>query len=359
MADRHVPLLSQVFRVEWKDGITLPAATRSTVDTDNVGLPGLGSGSGFNWVQTGTSSSPPNMVCCCAFPGCANRANSWSPYRFHRIPLADLHLRMLWLSVLRMDVNTPPASLKHLRVCSAHFTDDDYIGKRENSKGQLHLKDHAVPSFSLVPVETLAADTDPEVKGHGVDELPASIQKQTVILKTPRTSKPPKPQVNNKGAQNVLLIPRDPYCDVVSRWQLSVRARPLSDPATQEADSDSTDAISEPGMSKDARDQKSVGEASPVVSEHKEGGSSEAISPRDVLKMVYVDESEDSEEKSEEKEDKTMEGADISEMDAKTDLKEDEKQTNYEMEEEGENSKEEGENSKEEGENSKEEGEEN
>uniref|UniRef100_A0A3B3V7M4 Zinc finger MYM-type protein 4-like n=1 Tax=Poecilia latipinna TaxID=48699 RepID=A0A3B3V7M4_9TELE len=129
--------------------------------------------------------------------------------------------------------------------------------------------------------------------------------------------------------------------------------------ATQEADSDSTDAISEPGMSKDARDQKSVGEASPVVSEHKEGGSSEAISPRDVLKMVYVDESEDSEEKSEEKEDKTMEGADISEMDAKTDLKEDEKQTNYEMEEEGENSKEEGENSKEEGENSKEEGEEN
>lgn len=31
------------------------------------------------------------------------------------------------------------------------------------------------------------------------------------------------------GAQNVLLIPRDPHRDVMSRWQLSVRARPPSD----------------------------------------------------------------------------------------------------------------------------------
>ncbi|XP_043993625.1 zinc finger MYM-type protein 4 isoform X1 [Gambusia affinis] len=322
------------------------------------------------------------MVCSCVFPGCANRANSWSPYRFHRIPLADLHLRTLWLSVLGMDVNTPPAALKHLRVCSAHFTDDDYIGKRENNKGQLHLKDHAVPSaqallLSQLPAESLAADTDPEVKGQSVDNPPAFVHKQTVTLKTPRTSKPPKPQVKNKGAQNVLLIPRDPHRDVMSRWQLSVRARPSSDLATQETDSDSTDAVSEPGTSKDAGDQKSVGEASPFVSEHEEDGSggenetasqeaknnelkndessSDAASPRDMLKMVYVDESEESKEKPEEEEEEMTEGADISEMDVTAHLKENEKQTNYEIEEEQGNMKDEEENIKEEEENMKEE----
>ncbi|MEQ2158088.1 hypothetical protein GOODEAATRI_008668, partial [Goodea atripinnis] len=167
------------------------------------------------------------MVCSCVFPGCVNKANSWSPYRFHRIPLADFHLRMLWLSVLGMDVNTPPAALKHLRVCSAHFTDEDYIGKTENKKGQLHLKDHAVPSAQL-PAKASATDDNPEVKAEGSGSTSESSEKQTVTLKIPRSPKPPQPPVRSKGAQNVLLIPRDPHHDVISLWQLSVRARPSS-----------------------------------------------------------------------------------------------------------------------------------
>ncbi|KAM4725554.1 zinc finger MYM-type protein 4-like isoform 2-T2 [Anableps anableps] len=142
----------------------------------------------------------------------------------------------------------------------------------------------------------------------------------------------------------------------------TVRCKPADDgDASQEMDGDSTDAVSEPGTSKDPGDPKSVSEPSPVIPEQEEEGSgaenetenqeakddeqkndecsSEAVSPRDVLKMVYVDESEESEGKPEEE---TPEGADVSEdtqMDTTSDLKEDEKQTNYEMKAEEEDSR--------------------
>ncbi|XP_047239406.1 zinc finger MYM-type protein 4-like isoform X3 [Girardinichthys multiradiatus] len=146
----------------------------------------------------------------------------------------------------------------------------------------------------------------------------------------------------------------------------------------QTTDRDSMEAIPEPGTTKDAGDPESVGESSPIKHEEEGNGaeeeengaedesqskqakndelktdesSSEAVSSQDGLKMVYIDDSEgekeDTEEKPEEKEENTTkakesseetpEGPDISkdtQMDTTSDLKEVEKQTNYDMEDE-------------------------
>ncbi|XP_017277896.1 zinc finger protein 239-like [Kryptolebias marmoratus] len=86
------------------------------------------------------------MVCTCAFPGCSNKTKSCSPFKFHRIPSKDVDLRKLWLAALKRDVNTPPAALRRIRVCSAHFADEDYIEPAASEKGQRFLKERAVPS---------------------------------------------------------------------------------------------------------------------------------------------------------------------------------------------------------------------
>ncbi|MEQ2233406.1 hypothetical protein ILYODFUR_021420, partial [Ilyodon furcidens] len=79
-----------------------------------------------------------------------------------------------------------------------------------------------------LPAKASATDDNPEVKAEGSGSTSESSEKQTVTLKIPRSPKPPQPPVRSKGAQNVLLIPRDPHHDVISLWQLSVRARPSS-----------------------------------------------------------------------------------------------------------------------------------
>lgn len=95
------------------------------------------------WLSNG------KMVCTCAFPGCSNKAKSLSPFKFHRIPSKDVDLQKLWLTAMKRDVNTPPAALRRLRVCSAHFTDEDYTEVSANEKGQRFLKESAVPSIQV------------------------------------------------------------------------------------------------------------------------------------------------------------------------------------------------------------------
>ncbi|XP_041641097.1 uncharacterized protein LOC121508364 isoform X2 [Cheilinus undulatus] len=82
----------------------------------------------------------------CVYPGCSNKHTSWTPYRFHRIPLRNIGLRRLWLVALKMDINTPPAALKKHIVCSAHFTEQDYL---QQPKDTHRLKNSAVPIFQL------------------------------------------------------------------------------------------------------------------------------------------------------------------------------------------------------------------
>ncbi|KAM7373555.1 hypothetical protein PAMP_008397 [Pampus punctatissimus] len=89
------------------------------------------------------------MVRVCAFPGCSNKGVSWSPYRFHRVPMMDVGLRRLWLVALNLDINTPRAALTQLRVCSGHFSDEDYVKPPPNKKDRHILKSTAVPSYQV------------------------------------------------------------------------------------------------------------------------------------------------------------------------------------------------------------------
>ncbi|XP_074547591.1 zinc finger MYM-type protein 4-like isoform X2 [Halichoeres trimaculatus] len=84
------------------------------------------------------------MVRFCAFPGCENKQTSWTPYKFHRIPF-NRNLRKLWLVALNMDVNTPKPMLSVLRVCSQHFSPEDYRPPPPNKKDVHMLKRDAVP----------------------------------------------------------------------------------------------------------------------------------------------------------------------------------------------------------------------
>lgn len=75
------------------------------------------------------------MVRTCDYPGCNNKDLAESPHTFHRFPVADIALRQLWLVAIGLHVETKVARIKQLRVCSAHFSEDDYVdicpGKRK------------------------------------------------------------------------------------------------------------------------------------------------------------------------------------------------------------------------------------
>ena len=70
----------------------------------------------------------------CMVPGCGNylrEVHQLHPGRnesYHRLPV-DIEKRKEWLRVINnshYDVNTQPNVLEGLRVCSLHFTEDDY-----------------------------------------------------------------------------------------------------------------------------------------------------------------------------------------------------------------------------------------
>lgn len=82
----------------------------------------------------------------CCFPGCTNKAALWSPHSFHRIPLRNKNMRQLWLVALSMDMDLPPAALKHLRVCSSHFSEDDFLRPVSDKSRRCGLKSSAVPT---------------------------------------------------------------------------------------------------------------------------------------------------------------------------------------------------------------------
>ncbi|ROL48788.1 THAP domain-containing protein 1 [Anabarilius grahami] len=80
------------------------------------------------------------MVITCIVKGCDNKEKVYSAVMFHRIPTHHIQ-RRAWLAALNKNQKTPLMTLKKWRVCSEHFTPEDYTctGTR--------LKDEATPTI--------------------------------------------------------------------------------------------------------------------------------------------------------------------------------------------------------------------
>ncbi|XP_073677020.1 THAP domain-containing protein 1-like [Garra rufa] len=97
------------------------------------------------------------MVRMCAFPGCFNRQKAvrlrprpLSPEErltFHRFPLNDPERLKLWLLAVQRDACSPVQSLEVLRLCSQHFSKDDF--KSDEGNARRYLKSTAVPVLVL------------------------------------------------------------------------------------------------------------------------------------------------------------------------------------------------------------------
>uniref|UniRef100_A0A8C2EPF5 THAP domain-containing protein 1 n=1 Tax=Cyprinus carpio TaxID=7962 RepID=A0A8C2EPF5_CYPCA len=80
------------------------------------------------------------MVITCIVKGCDNKEKVYSAVMFHRIPTHHTQWKA-WLAALNKNPKTPLMTLKKWRVCSEHFTLEDYTctGTR--------LKDEATPTI--------------------------------------------------------------------------------------------------------------------------------------------------------------------------------------------------------------------
>jgi len=102
------------------------------------------------------------MVKRCSFPGCTNRekpikkrASASSMFgnerlTFFTFPLNDVERVKLWLLAIQRDVHLPLKVVKHLRLCSEHFTPDDFRPVLGNSRRLLNST--AVPVMYEVSV---------------------------------------------------------------------------------------------------------------------------------------------------------------------------------------------------------------
>ena len=98
----------------------------------------------------------------CCVPACTNRKNKCPGLSFHAFPKDD-QLRRRWIAAIKRDEGRFFAIGSDTRVCSAHFTAEDYFaqcGPEVLSEGQDRrrpcLKRDAVPSiFSFRPRRVL------------------------------------------------------------------------------------------------------------------------------------------------------------------------------------------------------------
>ena len=91
----------------------------------------------------------------CCVPACTNRRNKCPGLSFHAFPKDD-QLRRRWIAAIKRDKGRFFAIGSDTRVCSAHFTAEDYLaqcGPEVLSEGQGRrrpcLKRNAVPSIFL------------------------------------------------------------------------------------------------------------------------------------------------------------------------------------------------------------------
>ncbi|XP_049322803.1 zinc finger and SCAN domain-containing protein 21 isoform X2 [Astyanax mexicanus] len=114
------------------------------------------------------------MVRTCDYPGCSNKDVADSPQSFHRFPVTDVALRKLWVLALGIHVDTKVEKIKKLRVCSAHFSDDDFLstcpGQRQMKKRI--LKKSAVPAPQILePFDFSIKEEPPADPEYGSPDL--------------------------------------------------------------------------------------------------------------------------------------------------------------------------------------------
>ncbi|XP_060764206.1 uncharacterized protein LOC132873007 [Neoarius graeffei] len=104
------------------------------------------------------------MVITCIVPGCGNKPRVYSPVMFHNIA-TYYKRRKVWLAALQ-DPSTPLDVVKSWRVCSEHFTDEDYTatGKR--------LNDTATPSIQKLRIQCSDSSLNIEESSDAQHDLP-------------------------------------------------------------------------------------------------------------------------------------------------------------------------------------------
>uniref|UniRef100_A0AAR2JZD4 THAP-type domain-containing protein n=1 Tax=Pygocentrus nattereri TaxID=42514 RepID=A0AAR2JZD4_PYGNA len=90
----------------------------------------------------------------CSVPGCDKYEEARAKgVIFHRFPEKDVELCKRWLAAIGRDVNTPQKNYVYLRVCSQHFTPDDYErdlkAELMGCRPKLVVKKTAIPSLLI------------------------------------------------------------------------------------------------------------------------------------------------------------------------------------------------------------------
>nr|XP_055073876.1 uncharacterized protein LOC129453589 [Misgurnus anguillicaudatus] len=116
----------------------------------------------------------------CIVKGCENKAKVYSDAMFHRIPTYPKQ-RKAWLAALNMDTTKPLRILKKWRVCSDHFTPEDYTDTG------FRLKDTATPT--IFQSQTQQIGSSPKTETHHI-EVTVMDTSATSVFDVSMTSEP-------------------------------------------------------------------------------------------------------------------------------------------------------------------------
>ncbi|TRZ01842.1 hypothetical protein DNTS_004281 [Danionella cerebrum] len=159
------------------------------------------------------------MVLKCAFHGCKNqedvldkRKSSDERLSFHAFPTLDLERLRLWLLAAHRDVDLPLQHVKQLRICSEHFSPEDF--KPYKGKRCRQLRSSAVPHVGPQQTEgselTLDLDSEPECSFQDSSQTDSDSDSPSDDLKGDETYcpdyvQPTKKKILRRSSQRALL----------------------------------------------------------------------------------------------------------------------------------------------------------
>ncbi|XP_056128559.1 uncharacterized protein LOC130106453 [Rhinichthys klamathensis goyatoka] len=140
------------------------------------------------------------MVKTCIVKGCENKENVHSAVIFHRVPTHHIQ-RRAWLAALNKNPKTPLLTIKKWRVCSDHFTKEDYT-----STGRL-LKEEATPSIFRTLTQERGSSPNPAELSDVQEDLPEQEENffVGVLQSTPQKHRAEEPTAAFKVPLSVQL----------------------------------------------------------------------------------------------------------------------------------------------------------